>query len=269
MTGVAIEGALALVTGAGSGIGEATALRLAGGGARVLCLDIDGQAAADVAQRCSAAGPPAAALTCDVADADAMLTLAAEVERAHGELDVLINNAGVGVLGDFLDSSVEDWRWLRAINLDGVAHGCYAFGPGMVSRGRGQVVNVASGAAYLPNRQMAAYCASKAAVVALTQCLRADWARNGVGVSVVCPGIISTPIAANSRYLGQASRKRSRAERTLGLGHAPDIVAKAIVSCAERDRDVVPVGLESTVAYKLLRGAPQPVLGLIARTAVL
>lgn len=263
---VAVDGALALITGAGSGIGEATALRFAGGGARVVCVDIDLGAAERVAEAC---GGEAAAIACDVADADAVAALAERVEDDLGALDVLVNNAGVGVLGPFLDTSLEDWNWLRSVNLDGVAHGCYAFGPGMVARGRGQVVNVASAAAYVPNRELAAYCASKAAVVSLSQCLRADWQRHGVGVSVVCPGFISTPIANSSRYRGDAVGKEGKASRMLSRGHSPDLVAKAICSCVERDRDIAPVGVESTLAYKLLRGAPQPLLGVLARAGAL
>jgi short-subunit dehydrogenase len=115
---------------------------------------------------------------------------------------------------------------------------------------------------------MAAYCATKAAVVSFSQCLRADWRRHGVGVSVVCPGVINTPIAANTRYRGGMVGKRARAERALGLGHSPDMVAKAIADCVERNRDVVPVGFESALAYKLLRGAPQRVQGLVARAGL-
>jgi len=255
---VKLDGALAVVTGAGSGIGEATARRFMQAGATVVGVDIDGDAAAEV---CGAN-----AYVCDVADAAAVQDLAARVAADHGDVDVLVNNAGVGIFGPFLDSSIEDWEWLRSINLDGVANGCYAFGPGMVQRGRGQVINVASGAAYIPNRNMAAYCATKAAVVSLSQCLRADWRGHGVGVSVVCPGVIATPIARNTRYRGAAEAKRSTAERGLARGRSPDLVAKAIADCVERDRDVVPVGLESTVAYKLLRGAPQPIQNLVART---
>jgi short-subunit dehydrogenase len=153
-----------------------------------------------VADACTALGaPPAVARVCDVADAEAVHALADAIEHEDGDVDVLVNNAGVGVAGPFLDTSIEDWQWLRSINLDGVAHGCYAFGPAMVARGRGQVVNIASGAAYIPNRHMAAYCATKAAVVSLSQCLRADWRGHGVGVSVVCPGVIATPIAGSTR----------------------------------------------------------------------
>ena len=112
---------------------------------------------------------------------------------------------------------------------------------------------------------MAAYCATKAAVVSLSQCLRADWRPRGVGVSVVCPGVIDTPIASNTRYRGAMEGKKGRAVNALSRGHSADLVGKAIVDCVKRDRDVVPVGFESTLAYKLLRGAPQPIQGLVAR----
>jgi 2-hydroxycyclohexanecarboxyl-CoA dehydrogenase len=264
-----VRGALVAVTGAGSGIGEATSVAFAQAGARVLSIDINHDSAERVAAACAAAGPEAQSYTCDVADPDAVFKLREQIEAHHGVPDALVNNAGVGILGPLLDSTVEDWAWLRSINLDGVAHGCYAFGPGMIARGSGQVVNVASMAGFIPNRYMAAYCASKAAVVSLSQCLRADWAPHGVGVSVVCPAVISTPIATNSRYVGAVADKRSKAERTLGWGQPPSVVAQVIVECVERNRDVVPVGRGSTLAYKLLRGAPQPVLSLVAKTKLL
>lgn len=268
MSKVALDGARAVITGAGSGIGAATALRFAGAGAEVICLDIDGDAAEQVATQCSESGVEASAHTCDVTDFDALAELAGRIETDRGPVDVLVNNAGVGIYGPFLDSDVEDWRWLRSVNIDGVAHGCYAFGPAMVERGRGAVVNVASGAAYIPNRQMAAYCASKAAVLSLSQCLREDWRRHGVGVSVVCPGVIATPIASRTRYRGEAIARQSRAEAALGRGHGPELVAKTIAECVERDRGVVAAGIESAIGYHLLRGAPQRVQGLVARFGI-
>ena len=250
---------VAVVTGAGSGIGAATMRAFAREGMHVVGVDIDEEAVAAVAEELDGD-----AYVCDVANADEVLALAEQI----GPVDVLVNNAGVGVAGPFLDAGLDDWQWLRSINLDGVAHGCLAFGPGMVERGSGHVVNIASGAAYIPNRNMAAYCATKSAVMMLSQCLRADWREHGVGVSVVCPGVINTPIAANTRYHGRMTGRRQRAERALGLGHSPNVVARAVVSCVERNRDVVPVGFESALAYKLLRGAPQPIQGLIARAAL-
>jgi NAD(P)-dependent dehydrogenase (short-subunit alcohol dehydrogenase family) len=260
-----VKHACVVITGAGSGIGEATALRCSRIGAEVVCVDIDGDAAEATARACRGPGATASSHACDVADADAVHRLAARVESERGPVDVIVNNAGVGIAGPFLDAGVDDWDWLMGVNLDGVAYGCRAFGARMVERGRGHVVNVASGAAYTMSRDMAAYCASKAAVVALSKCLRADWASRGVGVSVICPGVIDTPIASRTRMVGDLASRQARIVRAFRFGHSPDLVAKAIVRAVERDHAVVPVGLESEIAYRLLPLVPGRVHGLLAR----
>ena len=262
------EGTRVVITGAGSGIGHATALRCAKAGAEVIAVDIDAASAAATADKCGLAGPEAHPYVCDVADSQAVIDLAATVGTTHGPVDLLVNNAGVGVGGPFLDNSLEDWEWLRGINLDGVVYGCHAFGPAMVERGSGHVVNIASGAAYIPNRNMAAYCASKAAVVSFSQCLRADWSGSGVGVSAICPGLIRTPIHRSSRMVGPMAARHDLAERLFRFGHSPDLVAKAIVRAAERNQEVVPVGFESELAYRVLRFAPGPIQGLVTRAGI-
>jgi NAD(P)-dependent dehydrogenase (short-subunit alcohol dehydrogenase family) len=264
MSRVRIEDARVVITGAGSGIGRAAALRCAGAGADVVCVDIDGDAAQETVDLAGSG----AACACDVADPDAVVALAESIEADRGPVDVVVNNAGVGIAGPFLAASLEDWAWLRSINLDGVVYGCHAFGARMVERRHGHVVNIASMAAYTANRNLAAYCASKAAVVSFSQSLRADWRRHGVGVSVICPGVINTPIAARTRMFGGMVAKQERAVRAMGLGHSPDVVAKAIVSAVERNRDLVPVGIESAIAFRVLRLAPGPVQGLIARSGM-
>lgn len=257
-----------VITGAGSGIGAATARRYAALGADVACVDIDGERAEATAAVCRERGSDAHAFSCDVSDASAVQDLAATVESDLGPVDVLVNNAGVGIAGPYLDADVEDWDWLIGVNLNGVAYGCRAFGAPMVERGHGQVVNVASGAAYIMNRDMAAYCASKAAVVALSRCLRAEWAKAGVGVSVICPGVINTPIASATRMVGALADKQERIARAFRFGHPPGLVAKAIVRAAERNQELVPVGIESTLAYRMLPFVPAPVQSLLARSSL-
>jgi 2-hydroxycyclohexanecarboxyl-CoA dehydrogenase len=258
------RGAAVLITGAGSGIGAATAIRFAKLGARVIATDIDEAAAKETAEKCREHTEYAYAYMCDVADADAVAGLARTVSSEVGHVDVLVNNAGVGVGGPFLDTTADDWTWLRSINLDGVVYGCRTFGAQMVARRRGHIVNIASGAAYLPNRRMATYCASKAAVVMLSRCLRADWARHHVGVSVVCPGVINTPILENTRLRGSAIGEKSRLARAFRLGHSPDTVARAVTGAVARNRAMVSVGIETQLGYHALRLLP-PLNALAAR----
>ena len=266
---VELPGALALVTGAGSGIGRSTALLLARRGASVLAVDIDEVAAERTAAECREAGSAiAGARRVDVADRPAMEGLAAEVHGTHGPLDVLVNNAGVGLTGRFTDTSLDDWAWIRSINLDGVVHGCALFGPPMLERRRGHVVNVASALGYVATTTEPEYVTTKAGVLALSQCLRADWRREGVGVSTICPGVIDTPIITErTRFRGdQASaRKRRRMERVFQRGHRPEQVATAIVDAIEHDRAVVPVGWEARAGWLLHRLGPVPLQQLFAR----
>jgi NAD(P)-dependent dehydrogenase (short-subunit alcohol dehydrogenase family) len=256
---IELAGAVALVTGAGSGIGAATARAFAERGATVLCADLDLTAAEKTAATCEERGAPRAqAYAVDVADRAAVEALAATVDTEHGPVGVLVNNAGVGMSGRFTDMSEADWTWIRGVNLDGVVNGCAAFGPSMLAAGRGQVVNLSSGLGYTPTATEPAYVTTKAAVLALSRCLRADWADRGVGVTAICPGVINTPIIDHTRFLGDQDDPEARARTTklFRRGHRPEAVAAAIVTAVERDRPVVPVGVEAWLGWSIHRLLP-------------
>jgi NAD(P)-dependent dehydrogenase (short-subunit alcohol dehydrogenase family) len=248
-----LGGRLAVVTGAGNGIGRATALALAQRHVRVVAVDLDGAAAERTAL--DTAGR---AERVDVSDAAAMDDLADRV----GVADIVVNNAGVGAAGPFLDTEDDDWRRVLDVNLWGVIHGSRAFGRRMVEAGRaGHIVNVASLAAYLPSRSMSAYGTSKAAVLMLSECLHAELAEHGIGVSCVCPGFTRTGIIERSRFVGvddaEEQRRRRQGTRLLARrNYPPERVAAAIVEAIERNRAVVPVSPEARATRLLSRVSP-------------
>lgn len=264
---VELRGATALVTGAGSGIGRATAVALAREGSTVICVDLDEATAKTTRDSCRDHGADSTVHRCDVADPAAMNDLAAQVTREHGPLGLLVNNAGVGMTGGFVDTSLEDWEWIRSVNLDGVVHGCHAFGPAMVAAGRGHIVNISSGLAYVMHSTEVAYCTTKAAVLAFSRCLRSDWARHGVGVSAVCPGVINTPILQRTRFLGEMSSMRTIAEHAFRRGHSPDIVADAVIHAVRSNRAVVPAGFEARLGWHLNKVLPVFIADLLGRPA--
>ncbi|MEU3522887.1 SDR family oxidoreductase [Streptomyces sp. NPDC038707] len=263
-------GQLVLITGAGSGIGRATAFAFAEAGARVIAVDRDAESAARTAELCRLVGAPEAwAEPADVSDEQAMEKLAEKVHRAYGVLDVLVNNAGIGLSGSFFTTTTDDWRAVLDVNLWGVIHGCRLFGARMAERGQGgHIVNTASAAAYQPSRALPAYSTSKAAVLMLSECLRAELAPKGIGVTAVCPGIVNTNITATARFTGvdetEERRRRQRSARLYGLrNYPPEKVADAILDAVARDRPVAPVTPEAKGAHLLSRFAP----GLLRRIA--
>jgi NAD(P)-dependent dehydrogenase (short-subunit alcohol dehydrogenase family)/pimeloyl-ACP methyl ester carboxylesterase len=262
-------GQLVLVTGAGSGIGRATALAFAEAGARVVAVDRNAEAAARTAESSRLTGAPEAwAETVDVSDEQAMEKLAEKVTSEHGVVDVLVNNAGIGLSGSFFDTTPEDWKKVLDVNLWGVIHGCRLFGRRMAERGQGgHIVNVASAAAYQPSRALPAYSTSKAAVLMLSECLRAELAGQGIGVTAVCPGFVNTAITSTAHFAGvdagEERRLQQRAARLYGLrNYPPEKVAAAIVRAVVRNDAVVPVTPEARGARWLSRFAPGALRGI-------
>lgn len=264
-------GQLVLVTGAASGIGRATAFAFAEAGARVVAVDRDAEGVARTAEMAGLIGAPRAwAETVDVSDEEAMEKLAGKVATECGTVDVLVNNAGIGLSGSFLDTTSEDWKKVLDVNLWGVIHGCRIFGGQMAARGQGgHIVNIASAAAYQPSRALPAYSTSKAAVLMLSECLRAELAGQGIGVTAICPGFVNTNITATARFTGvsaeEEKRRRRRTSRLYGLrNYPPEKVADAILRAVVRNEAVVPVTPEARGARLLSRFAPRT-LRAIAR----
>ena len=262
-------GRLVLVTGAAGGIGRATAFAFAEAGARVVAVDRDAEGAARTAEMARLIGAPAAwGEAVDVSDEQAMEKLAEKVAAEYGIVDVLVNNAGIGLSGSFLDTTSEDWKNVLDVNLWGVIHGCRIFGRQMAERGQGgHIVNTASAAAYQPSRALPAYSTSKAAVLMLSECLRAELADRSIGVSAICPGIVNTNITATARFAGadaaEEQRLRKRTSRLYGLrNYPPERVADAILKAVVRNQAVVPVTPEARGARLLSRLSPGALRGI-------
>jgi len=191
-----LEERRALVTGAASGIGRASALRLAEEGARVLCADIAGEAVEATAGEIRAAGGSAESTRLDVADPSSCRAAVESAAGAWGGLDLLCNIAGILQPGHTTELSVDDFDRTLAVNLAGTFYMCHAALP-LLLDGGGAVVNMASAAALQGVPYNAAYCAAKAGVVGLTQSLAAEYARRGIRVNCICPGGVSTPMVAS------------------------------------------------------------------------
>ena len=195
-----LDGKLAVVTGAASGIGRGIALALAGAGMQVAVADLDRDGAEETCARIASTDGRAHAFAVDVASAGALDALAEQVERELGPVSVLCNNAGVAVGGALLDASDADWRWLLDVNVLGVVRGCRAFAPRMIARGApAQIVNTASIGGFLSGGDLGVYCTTKYAIVGYSESLRAELAPRGIGVSVLCPGAYRTRLADAAR----------------------------------------------------------------------
>jgi NAD(P)-dependent dehydrogenase (short-subunit alcohol dehydrogenase family)/pimeloyl-ACP methyl ester carboxylesterase len=266
-----VRGKLALVTGAGAGIGRATAVELARHGAdTVVIVDRDLEAAEKTATAVREAGAGAAAYQADVSDDSAMNALAGQVNDEHGVVDILVNNAGIGMAGRFLETTPAHWDNILAVNLRGVLNGSRAFATQMVDRGEGgTIINVSSAAAFLPSKSMIAYGTTKAAVLAFSEALRADLADDGITVTAVCPGFVNTNIAKSTVYAGMTDDDQERARHRADAAYrrrnyTPEATAKAIVKAVKSGPPVLPIAAESKFGYAMRRISPS-LIRLLAR----
>lgn len=267
---------VAIVTGGASGIGRALGAALVRRGDRVVLADVDGAAAAAVAEQLDAAGPGGAtAAAVDVREADAVAALVSGTAERYGRLDLLFNNAGLGIGGPAEELSLAHWDRTVDVNLRGVVHGVQAAYPLMLRQGSGHIVNTASLAGLVPMPGSAPYATTKWAVVGLSLSLRAEGAARGVRVSVVCPSGVDTPILdkgtpADLPRVPSAEAIDTRAVITRLSGGrllSADALAADVLRGVDRNRALIVAPRQARVLWRLMRLSPSLVLRVSAAVA--
>lgn len=255
-----------VITGAGAGIGRATAQAFAREGARLHLADIDQEQAREAAAAAADLGARVEAHRLDCTRPEQVEALAAEIEKTDGRVDVLHNNAGVCTGGAVEDLSLDDWHWTLDINLWGVIHGVHAFLPGMIARGSGHIVNTASMAGMLPFPFVAPYVASKFAVVGLTEALGTELARHGIGVTLVCPGAVRTDVLASGRVRLPGNWRDRLVSLMSRYATRPDRVAEQIVEAVRRKQALVIPGAAGMKPLWLLKRSSETLYRALGRT---
>ena len=267
-----LRGKVGVVTGAGSGIGRATALALAERGADVAVCDVDERGVQETADAVKALGRSVLAEVVDVAQAAAMEDFARKTQAELQRVDIVINNAGIGNAGLFVDVPLDAWEKILAINIRGVVHGCHAFLPGMIEADRGgHIVNIASMAGYCQAPGMTAYGATKFAVLGFSESLRPELALHGIGVTAICPGVINTAIVRTAPMYGANDDPELREEGIRAFerrNYSPERVAAGILAAIRKNRSVAPISPEAWIGYWAKRFFPASVRWLARRSAM-
>ncbi|MET0389537.1 MAG: SDR family oxidoreductase [Polyangiales bacterium] len=253
-----LEQRVAVVTGAGSGIGRAVSVLLAERGCRVALADVNQAGLEETERQVRAKNATASVHHVDVSDRARMQSFAAEVVQKHGTVNVLINNAGVSVNGKFMDQSLDDFEWLMGINFWGVVYGCKFFLPHLLSAEEGHIVNISSVFGLLGVPQQSSYCASKFAVRGFTESLHSELKGTRVGITTVHPGGIATNIAAASRVTGdeQIHKSHARAVKAFRKMMPPEQAAAQIVRGITENRPRVLITRETHLLDFAKRVAP-------------
>lgn len=263
-----VAGKVVVVTGAGSGIGRATALLFGGLGASVHAVDVDEGRVEATRRELEGRGGRAAAHVVDCSEPAAVEALAEEVFRRERAVDVLHNNAGIGHAGRVEDTTLEDWQRVIAVNLMGVVHGVHSFVPRMLRQGRrAHVVNTASLAGLVPTAELVPYSTSKAGVVGLSEALDAELAPRGIRVTALCPGIIDTGIVAAATMRGDMADRHERlTDFYRSRGASAEGVAEAALDAVRRHRVIQPAPRWQVVPPWLLKRLAPRASQVVART---
>jgi NAD(P)-dependent dehydrogenase (short-subunit alcohol dehydrogenase family) len=256
---VSFAGKQAIVTGAGSGIGAALCRALVSAGADVVCTDIDG----DAAER-TAAALDARSAGLDVTDAAAVQAVVDEVVHRAGRLDLMFNNAGIVWGGDSELLTLDQWNAIIDVNIRGVVHGVAAAYPRMVRQGHGHIVNTASMAGLTAAGQITSYVMTKHAVVGLSLALRSEAAARGVGVLVVCPSAVETPILDKGALGGFVGRDYFLKGQGVKTAYDPDRLARDTLRAIERNKALLVKPRRAHAQWMLARLAP----GLMQRMSI-
>ncbi len=239
-----LNGKVAVVTGAASGIGFAMTERFVAEGMQVVMADVEEEVLSASASRLEAAGADVLGVLCDVSDVSSVNDLAEQTLSAYGGVHVVCNNAGVGPGGLMLETTAEEWEWIVGVNVMGVAYGVITFGPILAEAGEGHIVNTASEAGLVTNSALGMYCATKHAVVGLSESLWRELHPMGVGVSCFCPNLVKTRIFQSERnrpYEAELTATQNAImtpmrEMITARGMAPSEAASHVVSAITADR---------------------------------
>ena len=246
---------IAVFTGAASGIGQATAVGFADKGADLVVSDINEAGLAETVSAIEAKGRKAVALGVDVSKPEQVEGMINKTVDTFGRIDILMNNAGVGLSGEMRHLSLKDWEWIVGINLWGPIYGIHFALPHMVKQKSGHIVNVASSAGLIASPGMSAYTTTKFGIVGLSEVLRNEVARFGIGVTVVCPGFVRTNIFDATERRG-FNEEAATKDLPSWLGITKETCAKNVLSAVQRNKFLIIPGPEMKVVYGFKRFAP-------------
>jgi len=259
-----LEGKVAAITGGGCGIGRALAEQLASLGCHIALIDINQERLDEVAAACTREGLKITTHVADVRDRDRMKVLAEEVVKAHGGVQILVNNAGVTAWGSFEDMPVEDFDWVLDVNLRGVINGCRLFLPHLRKEAEAHIVNVSSLLGIQAVRHQVAYCTSKFAVRGFSEALDAELDGSSIHVTVIHPGGVATNFVTDSRSKDLASKTKF-ADLMAQYSLKPEKVAAAIITAIRKNKLRARVGPEAFVGDWVKRAFPTGGQRVLAR----
>lgn len=252
---------VAVITGAGSGIGRALAQAFAAEGCHLALVDINEKGLAETATLLQDAGRRITTHVASVSDRARMKALPADIERAHGGIHLLFNNAGVTINKSFEDSSLDDLDFVVQINLYGVLYGCHFFLPYLKKQVESHIVNTSSLAGFLGMPNQSSYCLSKAAVKSLSESLRAELAVYNIGVTSIHPGTIRTNILRSAA--DKSGRNQQSTEKLAGLmerfGMPPEKLARKVVKAVKKNHPQVRIGWDAYLGDWLKRLFPHSI----------